>query len=302
MEPYVAFTVIAALVFAAGGGMQKHGIATRLGPVSAVAFARRPGRVVGALCRNPLWVLGSLLTLVGFGLETQALGLGDLSVVKPLSRLQTLFTLLIGVWLLSERLASREWLGLGVMLVGVLMLGSEPADALVYVPDTTLSFGLSAAIVLLVLLLVPLAESGRWRLSPDAALALPAGALFSVGDLLMKLGTEVVRLRTGAFDLPAGSSLPTLLKTAEFQLAFAATLLAFVLQQLAFSRGRVSVVIPVAGAAGTLLTALLGFGLLHEPLNVLRVGGIASVIAGTLLATLPGAPPAGLARAPSNVL
>jgi multidrug transporter EmrE-like cation transporter len=92
------------------------------------------------------------------------------------------------------------------------------------------------------------------------------------------------------------------LKTAEFQLAFTATLIAFVLQQLAFSRGRVSVVIPVGGAAGTLLTALLGFGLLHEPLNALRVGGIATVVAGTLLATMPGAAPPGLARAPANVL
>ena len=302
MEPYVAFTIVAALIFAAGGGLQKHGIATRLGPVSAVEFARRPGRAMGALCRNPLWVLGSLLTLVGFGFETQALGLGDLSVVKPLSRLQTLFTLLIGVWLLSERLSPREWWGLGVMLVGVLMLGSEPADALVYVPDTRLSFAVSLAIVVLVLLLVPSAESGRWRLSPDTGLALAAGVLFSVGDLLMKMGTEVVRLSTGAFDLPGGSTLPALVRTGEFQLAFGATLVAFVLQQVAFSRGRVSVVIPVGGAAGTLLTALLGFGLLHEPLGAVRIGAIATVIAGTLLATMPATPQPGLARSPVNVL
>ena len=75
MERYVAFTVVAALVFAIGGAMQKEGLARRTGPLSFSGLLRQPKPVLVQLWHSPIWIVGSLLTAVGFLCEAQALGL-----------------------------------------------------------------------------------------------------------------------------------------------------------------------------------------------------------------------------------
>ena len=59
---------------------------------------------------------------------------------------------------------------------------------------------------------------------------------------------------------------------------------AFLLLQIAYSHGRVSVVVPVAGITGTLLTLLLAAVLLREPLSQGRVLGVGVMLLGLSLA------------------
>lgn len=129
MEPYVGLTLLAALLFAVGNALQKHGIASRLRPLSAATLARKPVEVVRALLRQPLWLLGLVVTVVAVGFETQALALGDVSVVKPLSQVQSIFVVLIGVCLLRERVRATEWLAVALLTAGVGMLAQQPADS-----------------------------------------------------------------------------------------------------------------------------------------------------------------------------
>ena len=70
-------------------------------------------------------------------LETQALGDGDVSVVKPLSRVQGVFVLLIAVSFLHERLRPLEWVGAVVVALGGVMLAREPSDSLFFAPTTS---------------------------------------------------------------------------------------------------------------------------------------------------------------------
>jgi drug/metabolite transporter (DMT)-like permease len=53
--------------------------------------------------------------------------------------------------------------------------------------------------------------------------------------------------------------------------------------EIACSHGRLSVIVPVAGIAGTLLTVLLGSALLHEPLSQGRVLGVLTMVIGIAL-------------------
>lgn len=282
MAPYVVVTVAAALLFACGNALQKHGISHRLAPLPIATLVRRPLTFAADLARNPLWMTGCAVTVVAFGLETQALGMGDLSVVKPLSRIQSVFVLAIGACLLGERLSRLEWLGIGVMVFGVAWLASEPPDAVSYVPATATSCAVALAIVAVVAVQLSFAGRGPGR-SGEISIAVASGTLFGLGDVMMKMGAEGVRVETGGFDLATGSTLAGLVATPEFHLSIGVTALAFGVQQLAFSRGRVSLIAPVIGGGATLLAAGLGFALLREPLEAGRLVAIGIVIAGTLL-------------------
>lgn len=290
MEPYVALTVAAALLFALGNALQKQGIARRIGALPAGAMLEAPLRLVARLAGNPIWMLGSAVTLVAVALETQALGQGDVSVVKPLSRVQSIFVVAIGVAALGERLLPREWLGVGALALGALLLASEPADAISYAPGTATTAGAALGVAALVLLLLFVAERSPGRLRGELGLALAAGCLFGLGDALIKLGTERVRKPTGAFELADPGTAAGLVSTFEFQLGLFASAVAFFVQQIAFSRGRVSVVAPMIGTAGTLLALALGWGLLREPLGPGRAAGISVVVAGGLLLRGEGRP------------
>jgi drug/metabolite transporter (DMT)-like permease len=280
VEPYVAFSLTAALLFALGNALQKHGIALRLPPLSLGALAR-PLRLAGALARSPLWLAGLALTGIALALETQALGLGDVSVVKPLSRVQSLFVLAIGVGCLGERLSRLEWLGVVTLLAGVALLAGEPSDALPHPPSQPVQLG--AALAGVAVAALALCIRGRaGREVGEKRLALAAGALFGLGDWLMKGGTETARVQLGVFDLSSLACAGALVATSGLWLALAATTFAFALQQLAFSRGRVSVVMPVIGVGATLVAVGLGALLLHEPIGAMRVLGIALVGIGTL--------------------
>lgn len=99
----------------------------------------------------------------------------------------------------------------------------------------------------------------------------------------MKVGTGVARERTGRFDLSRSGTLETLLGTPEFHLALVLGLAAFLVQQLAFSRGRLSLVAPVVTVGATVVAVLAGSVLLDESMDRARIAGIGAVLLGTLL-------------------
>jgi drug/metabolite transporter (DMT)-like permease len=92
-----------------------------------------------------------------------------------------------------------------------------------------------------------------------------------------------VHARTGEFHLASATTLASLGVAPELLLSLVATGAAFAIQQVAFSRGRVSLVVPLVGVAGTLVVVVLGSTLLREALGGARAAGIALMLAGSLL-------------------
>jgi uncharacterized membrane protein len=270
LEPWVAFTLLGAFLFAVGNALQKYGLAGRLPSPRVFAGSRA-------------WLLGTALTFAAVAAETQALALGEASAVKPLSGTQSLFVVAIGVGILGERLVRKEWLGVGVLLCGVWALALEPGDAHFVARGTgsTVALGLGGAGG--VALALALAGRHASRASGEWGPALAAGALFGLGDVMIKVATESVRVRLGSFDLSQGDTLAALVGAPGFSLGIAATGAAFLLQQLAFSRGRVSLSAPVVGVGATACVVVLGFAFLGESLGAGRSLGVGLSVLGTWL-------------------
>jgi uncharacterized membrane protein len=92
-------------------------------------------------------------------------------------------------------------------------------------------------------------------------------------------------VRLGSFDLSRADTLAALLGTPGLYLGVFATAAAFLLQQLAFARGRVSLSAPVVGAGATAFVVVLGVAFLGESLGAGRSLGVGlSVLGAWLLA------------------
>lgn len=120
----VAAAVIGAWFIAIGAAAQEQ-------PATAA-----DGGVVGRmhlvwqLLRNPRWVIGGIVTVVGMGLHLAALTTAPLTIVQPLG----ISGLLVAVWVAARwrrrRLTRVEWFGAGAVTVGLIgLVVSLPHDA-----------------------------------------------------------------------------------------------------------------------------------------------------------------------------
>ncbi|HPY75539.1 MAG: DMT family transporter [Planctomycetes bacterium] len=77
---------------------------------------------LGAVVRNPLFIVGGLCHAAFFGLMLAALSWGDLSVVFPIGAFSYIFTALMAKFYLHEDVNFLRWVGTFVIIAGVFIL------------------------------------------------------------------------------------------------------------------------------------------------------------------------------------
>lgn len=275
--------VLAALLQAIGALGQKQRLASRRRRLEVERAIVTSGGVLAAAARDPLWIAWGVFGLAGGLLGLQALAEIDLAVLKAVGKLQLAFVVIGGTWLLGERLRFAEWLAVGTMLCGGLVLAlAGPAATGVGASDR------AHQVVVLTTCGVVAVLAGvrrRWpeRASPELLLALAAGTLFGTGDVLMQGATALAGGSDGAFHLLERGSLTALLGSPPFLASVPAYAGGLVLVQMAFSAGRASVVASVVAIGATLLPIGFGFLVLQEQGGPLRLAGIALLLVGAVL-------------------
>ena len=101
----IALAVGAAFLFALGTVLQQKGGSEES------ADAGMQADFLAKLAQRPVWLLGVLVEVIGFGLQATALGLGRLIVVQPIQVTSVVFALPLGVWLTAQIVNRREILG-----------------------------------------------------------------------------------------------------------------------------------------------------------------------------------------------
>lgn len=228
--------------------------------------------VVRRLLGNRKWMLGLVLTVIGWLLFVKAADLGEVSIVQPLMSVGDVFLVLLAVVFLGERLSRMEWLGLAITVVGAVWLASEAA----LVAPETIDWPRMAAFLLLA------AAAGfaicvvAWRSErAEGALAVVVGIAFGTGAVLTELMTAYLRLQ--------GQDLESVhfLLNPILPLMVLANVAGLVLLQVAFQRGRASVVVPIQLGIGNALVAVAGGLVFAESIGVSRLLGIGCIVGGT---------------------
>ena len=79
------------------------------------------------LLTSPMWFLGGIAALTGFIIYTIALNIYDVSIIKPLVNTNLLFTFIFAAIVFKERLSIIEWVGVGILILGILLIALTPS-------------------------------------------------------------------------------------------------------------------------------------------------------------------------------
>jgi drug/metabolite transporter (DMT)-like permease len=212
---------------------------------------------VGGLVRLlavPVWLAGTVVLLLGYGLQGAALDRGKLIVVQPLLVTTIVWALPLGYWLTAQHVARRQVLGAGVVVIGLalfVLVGDPDAGVENASTESLLLAVLVVSAVVAVLLLLSRGKaSGAAR---AAVLGVCAGLYFGLSagfakpvlhDLHVSVGEAAGDWRTWAL------------------LGFG-----FLLQQLSLATGQLAPAMAAVSVSNPAVSVLLGIALYEERLT-----------------------------------
>jgi drug/metabolite transporter (DMT)-like permease len=224
------------------------------------------------MVQRPAWLVGTSIFAVAVALQATALSLGSISLVQPVLVMELPFTLLLGWFVLGGALRRREWIAVGIMSVGlvVLLVSLQPSggDALgaatwVWLLGTVVTMGL-----------VGLAHAVG-RASGTAGRAAFYGIGAGIGSGFVAV---IVKAMTEAL---AEGGLGQVFATWQSYLLIPVAPIAFIVLQNALRAGRLLASQPGLILGNPLLASIWGVGLLGEQVN-----GGAAVLGGFVGAAL----------------
>jgi len=229
-------------------------------------------------------------------LRWQAFSVGEVSILKPLTNINILVVVLIGVLYLGERVGRWEWSGIATLLGGVLILSLavETSPSITY----NLPWYIITTIICFFFVIVFALVGSRFNRSireKELLFAMSAGILYGIATIFLKAMTLEVTQILGGFNVLDPTSLLVLSTRFSFWLYLSSSVLAYFLLQCAYSHRRASVAFPVNNSLSTLVPILIATvvfsdlllipinGFFIFPFSYLRLIGIVAVILGILL-------------------
>lgn len=200
-----------------------------------------------AFMRDPLWVFGVALQVVGYGLYLTALRYAPLSVVHTALTGGIALFVVLAVVGLGERVRPIEWLGVCGVVLGLIVLGASlEGDA----PTGTAAFGtLTFAAVTALVAVVALAIDP----APGRAIGLSVAT-----GLMLGLASVFAKALAGADSLAAA------LCSRAFVLTLGTNIVGFVLMQGALQEGRGVVAVPLFSTLSNVVPIIGGILLYGE--------------------------------------
>ncbi len=175
--------LVSAVWFALSAALQQRGqfaLARSGTPVEGVAGLVR-------LVAVPVWLLGTLVLLLGYATQGAALDRGKLVVVQPLMVTTIVWALPLGRWLTHQQVVPRQVLGACVVVVGLAMF------VLVGDPDAGVDNAKTQDLVIATLIITAIVVVLLLWLRTKSAQALRAAVLGVCSGLLFGLSASFAK-------------------------------------------------------------------------------------------------------------
>ncbi len=236
-------------------------------------------RLLSKLFKKPIWVLGILSDVVGFGLQFWALGRGPLSEVQPLLVCGLIFALPMGAFAAKKGLSKKDVFG-AILVVGGLSLFLAVARPSHGHAASSFSWIVTAVLAMVpVVVLVFIARSNIGIKNYKAQiLAVAAGISYGFGAALVDACSH---------ELSRFGFVTTLSTWKPYALLVIAVV-TLLLAQSSFQQGPLSDSLPILTAVDPLVSIIIGGFLLRESIAhswisiVAEIIGIVLMIAGIM--------------------
>lgn len=284
MATGIVLSLLAAFLFATGNILEKRAVD------GMRSFSlRHLGRSLRQVQRSPLWLLGAFASVFGSIVQIFAFHFVSISIVQSVSVAGVVLIVVASRLHFRETLTSGELVGLFICIVAFVATlisisggGTKPGiratntSAILAIVGTLLATGI-------------ILTSKRLRIrSRDFVYGTSAGLMYGIVGLSNKgLSTEFSHSsKSGIF--------ASVIASPYIYLMIVAWGLALALFQIGLQRGRMGIIVPLAGAVTAIYVATVGTPLFGETLPngtlalALRVIGFAGILLGSVLLTLGG--------------
>ena len=265
---------LAGTVLAALGAACSFAIAAVLQQVATRTVPRENSMRIGlllGLLRKPLWLLGVVAMLIGYGLQAFALSLGPVALVQPIVVTELAFAIPLTMWLDNTRPGVREWIGLGGVIIGVstFLFGAVPSPGSSDPSATVWLYVLAptGAVVAFVLFLAARAKGPTRAVLLGAA----AGLCFGIIAVLTKATVYIL-----------GQGMGVAVRQWEPYALIGVGILALVCSQSAYQAGPIAYSMPMHDLLEPTVAVVLGVTALNERIR-LSPGSLAIVSIGAAL-------------------
>ena len=299
VAPYIAAAVAATALFGLAAVALKVGVGRGMPSLSVSDVVRHPLRTAGALLGNRIWIGGLALNLLGGVFYCVALAQLDLTIVKPVVTFYVVVAAVMGAALLKERIGKLETLGIAVAVAGAAMLGLQGEVGTGDVVSIGAQYRGVLAVATVCVAIAAFTATPLWvpglrgKVSPEVTLSAVSGVVWGLGTAGYKLFFNEmlafpVVAEAGGLAAALGEpgfygaviTSPALWMTAVFNVV------GFGIYQLAFASGRVAIVTPIVMATTLIAPLIAGVGVFGEDLPFLKLAGILTTAAGTIVLTL----------------
>ncbi|MDN3356509.1 hypothetical protein [Actinomadura sp. DC4] len=270
----IVLGLVATVLYNAGFVLEKRAL-RELPPLSM----RRVGRLVRLLATSKAWLTGFLVMGMGMACQVVVMSLVPLSVAQPIQLGGLALLVVFSAVFLGERTTQREWAGLGVLAVSLLLvcLSMEPTRLGLHAGTGVMFSVIGGTVVLGLVAFVAAMRSGTRAGKPALLYGAASGLLYGAAGLQTKGVSGFLAEDPHHFvGRTLSSPYPYL-----YLVLSGAGLLLF---QTALQRGRASIVVPVSSVVGSVYTVLAGTAVFGEPLPedpvrlVLRSAGFGAAI------------------------
>jgi uncharacterized membrane protein len=272
----IVLGLIATVLYNAGFVLEKRALRD-LPPLSM----RRVGRLVWLLATSKAWLTGFLVMGMGMACQVVVMSRVPLSVAQPIQLAGLALLVVFSAVFLGERTTQREWAGLGVLALSLLLvcLSMEPTRLGLHAGTGEMLAVIGGTVFLGLAAFVTAARSGSrsGRPHPGLLYGAAAGLLYGAAGLQTKGIAGFLAEGSHHF---VGRTLSSPYPYLYLALSGAGLLLF----QTALQRGRASIVVPVSSVVGSVYTVLAGTAVFGEPLPqdpvrlVLRSAGFGAAI------------------------
>jgi uncharacterized membrane protein len=278
----VILAVIATCMINYSGYMQKR----ELDQLPLIG-SQKPWETVKTFVKCRPWLEAQFLQLGGTLIKGLALGLAPLSIIQPINTAGIALLAVLAITKLGEKPTTSDWVGIGTIIVGLLMLGRT------LIGVETKAFSYNPLILwFFVLLFFTVAGvslyNGIKRRDEQAPnlIAVASGVLIGLTAVIIKLGWNDFGARFWEHGFRHALLSPYL------WLVVLLPIITLVLDQVAMQRGKAIVVVPITTGMSNLIPIIIGIVAMHEPLPTsggmlfLRISSFVFIIGGAIILSL----------------
>ncbi len=238
----------------------------RAGGIKIENFFRDIGSAAWSLITTPIWFLGGIAAIIGFIIYTVALNTYDVSVVKPLVNTNLLFTFIFSALIFKEKLTRVEWLGVCVLITGILLIAFSPfieSSKEMNIPLLLGFFPFVLILMVVMVLIMFISKSGY----AEFVFPIFAGTFYGMGTFF----TKSLLISFGKIN--TSGPLTFMIFLYSIFMLLMTYLFAIIAQMLAFERGRLSIVSPITNALSVIVAFIGALFVFYEDL-INPIGGL----------------------------